>query len=777
MGKSESKREDALDTAPICEGSAASADAEMDGASNSSANELDAMPVGDRPSGGESGIYQASESGAGDGPDFSSLIAEPFLPDTWNETYLYLIPRDPESMLAIWEVGEATRLDLTGRFGDDFFASNDLVLRVYQVTGVDFDGVNSNHIFEVSDELHWKNSYWVKVYAGEDYIAEIGYRAAGTTFFEVVARSNPIHIPRAVNTDGEVYAEWSQIEVDANEVEVPTDPEGWRFNQYHYWKKRTHAAPEEKGFWSLVLHQHLPFVRHAEYDVALEEQWFFEAVVSVYTQFLNVLWNLEKDKVDFRITVSLTPPLLSMMQDPLLQKRAARHIEECIALATRERDHAAGKPWYDTAEDTLRRFWIAKEVFEAYEGDLTRGYRDFQDLGKLEVITCPATHMLIPLYQHQPGAIRAQLATACKQYERVFGRAPRGIWLPENAYTPGIDAYLAEFDIKWTLISAVSMEQGDTKSFYNTARPVITPNGVACFGIDEDTRNQVWSREAGYPGHPDYKEWYRDLGYDADWDYLSDYWTVADCRRNTGIKYYRITKQGADLGEKDYYNPAWARETVHAQAGQFVFSRGAQANHLAGEYHTRPCVVSAYDAELFGHWWEEGPMWLESVFRKLCFDQDVVRPCTPSEYLAEESTQQRMMPGAGSWGKKSYFGTWVDGREYQPNCWVWRHYYRICDRMVVQAAAHRETTDAVLERALNQAVREVFLACASDWGFLIETGQAVRYSELQIIRHLDRARELLRQIEAGEVDKDYLTLLEAADTAFPAPDLDFRTFA
>lgn len=720
------------------------------------------------------GADAAGLSPSPEGMDYGLLREMPFLDDCLNDTYLYLVPRDPESMLAIWEVGESTRLELTERFGHDFFERNRLILRVYQVTGLAFDGLNANHIFEVDDELHWKNNYWVAVYAGEDYVAEIGYRAQGTTFFECIARSNTVHIPKGARTGAEIHNEWAEVRVDPNHVEVPVRPEDWRFNQYQYWREGTHQAPAEKGCWALVLHQHLPFVRHPEYKVSLEEQWFFEAVTTVYTQLLNMFWRLEREKVDFRLTVSLTPPLISMMQDPLLKTRAARHIDECIALATRERDNSYGKPWHDTTEAILHRFWVAKEVFDAYEGDLTRGYRDFQDMGKLEVITCPATHMVLPLFQHFPEAARGQIQVACRQYERTFGRPPRGIWLPENAYSPGVDRVLAEHGIKWFLCSASGMQSGDTRSYYGTNAPVITNDGVACFAIDEDTRQQVWSREAGYPGHMHYKEWYRDLGYEADWEYLPEYFKTANVRRNTGLKYYRITSKDADLGAKDYYNVAWAEAVVHEQAGQFVYFRGAQANHIHDEFGIKPCVVSAYDAELFGHWWEEGPLWIESVFRKLLYDQAEVRPVTPSEYLGSQPRHQRLTPGASSWGKKNYFGTWVDGREYQPNAWVFRHYYRLCGQLTELAERHRDCQDPLCIRALNQAVRELFLAVSSDWGFLIETGQAVRYSEQRIVTHTVRARELVRQIEAGAIDQVYLNTLESADTIFPGEDMDYR---
>ncbi|MDR1518672.1 MAG: DUF1957 domain-containing protein, partial [Planctomycetota bacterium] len=469
--------------------------------------------------------------------------------------------------------------------------------------------------------------------------------------------------------------------------------------------------------------------------------------------------------------------LLSMMQTPLLKRRVARHIDECIALATRERDNSRGKPWYNAIEQTLHRFWIAKTVFDAYDGDLTRGYRDFQDMGKIEVITCAATHMVLPLFKHLPELVRGEILTGVRQYERVFGRPPRGFWLPENAFTPGVDKCLAEAGVKWTLVNSNGITEGDTRSFFGTDAPVISPAGVAFFGIDEETRASVWSRDGGYPGHPNYKEWYRDLGYEADWDYLPDYFHTANVRRNTGIKYYRITKKGGNLGEKDYYNPMWAEGTVNEQAGQFAYYRGAKANHVLGATGRKSMVVSAYDAELFGHWWEEGPMWIESVLRKLLFDQQEVRPVTPSEYLGEHKSHQAMMPGASSWGKKDYFQTWVDGRSYQPNCWVYRHMYRLGQRLTDMATRHKNTEHPLLIRALNQAVRELFLAISSDWGFLIETGQAVRYSELRITVHAARANELMRQIDNDRIDLTYLCTLEMADCIFAFNDMDFKVMA
>ena len=728
------------------------------------------------PEGAEAGTVDPRVAALTD-PRFRPLLDLPYLDNYYNETYLYLVPSDPKSLFVLWEVSEGTRGELAHRFGADFLEKNHLVLRVYDVTGIRFDGFNANSSFEVDDYLNDKVQYWVAVEGARDYIAELGYRSAGTTYFEMVARSNSVRTPRGAVQSDETYAERGSVHVEPNDVEVPVGSDQWRFNQYLYWKQRRRDIPDEKGYWALVLHQHLPFVRHPEYSVSLEEQWFFEAVTSVYTQLLDMFWRLERDKIDFRVTLSLTPPLLSMMQDPLLKVRTARHIDECIKLAEREVKNAGGKPWQAAAQQTLDRFWTARRVFDAYQGDLTKGYRAFQDLGKIEVITCPATHMILPLFKHFPETVRAQIQIACRQYRRVFGRSPRGIWLAENAWTPGLDEFLAAEGIRWFVLNDLGVLEGDTRPFYGTAGPVVTPAGVAAFGIDTDTRAKIWSREGGYPGHPDYKEWYRDLGYDADWEYLPEYWQTADVRRNTAIKYYRITDKNVDSSQKAYYDPGKAYERVHEHAGQFVFERGAQANYFLGQHGGhRPCVVSAYDAELYGHWWEEGPAFLESVFRKLAYDQTEVRPVTPGEYLADQPTHQRMVPGAGSWGKGNYFQTWVEDRAHQPNTWVYRHIFRLCGRMADAATRHKETTDPLLKRALDQAARSLFLAGASDWGFLISTGQAIRYSEVQILTHIDRTKELLRQIEAGEIREEYLALLESVDTIFAYADMDFRVF-
>ena len=514
-----------------------------------------------------------------------------------------------------------------------------------------------------------------------EHEAELGYRAKGTKFFESIAVSNRFRTLPEVETKHDAQNEFREVQVPGFGRELPlgVGKDDWRFNSYEYWKQRKSDKPEENGYWSLVLHMHLPFVRHIEFPVSLEEQWLFEAITSCYAPLLKMFWNLEHDKIDFRITVSISPPLVSMLSDPELQERYREFLRESIALAEKELEHNKGKTFQHTIETILNRLHSAKEVFESYGGNILHGFRDFQNLEKVEVMTCAGTHPILPYYTQMPEIARGHIQLACRQYESIFGRWPRGMWLPENAFVPGLDHFLAKEGIKWTIVNSTGITRGSTRPWYSTYRPVITHNNLAVFGIDEDTRAQVWSREAGYPGDARYKEWYRDIGYDAGWEYLPEYFKTGNVRRNTGLKYYRITGKNVPLHEKQPYSPEWANQAVADQASRPVrhCHRGAQAHFQRNKHQIKPIALSAYDGELFGHWWEEGPAWIEMVFRKMCCDQSSVRPCTPSEFLAEQPRHQLQMPAPSTWGKKATFETWLDGRAYRPNAWIYRHLFRI----------------------------------------------------------------------------------------------------
>src|SRR5262249_9571536 len=205
------------------------------------------------------------------------------------------------------------------------------------------------------------------------------------------------------------------------------------------------------GYLSLVLRAHLPYVRHPETGDFLEEDWLYEAITETYVPLLEVFQGLERDGVDWRLTMSVTPTLAAMLSDPLLQYRYVRHIDNLIALAGKEIERTRWQPEFNhLALMYHHRFLRAREMFvNQYGNNLLNGFRRFYDAGKLEIITCAATHGFLPLMNVNRNALRAQIEIGAREFARHFGKRPQGMWLPECGFAPGADELLRDSGIRY----------------------------------------------------------------------------------------------------------------------------------------------------------------------------------------------------------------------------------------------------------------------------------------------------------------------------------------
>lgn len=521
-----------------------------------------------------------------------------------------------------------------------------------------------------------------------------------------------------------------------------------------------------KGYLCLMLHAHLPFVRHPEEEYFLEENWLFEAITETYVPLLQVFERLVNDDVHFRITMSLTPSLISMLQDPLLQARYIQHIDKLIELSQKELARTEYEPHYHgLALMYHQRFVEAKEFFvDTCKKDLVSAFKKFQDIGCLEIITSCATHAFLPNLNVNSSSVRAQIQVGVDHYKKAFGRAPRGFWLPECGYYPGVDEFLKEAGLKYFFVDSHGIMHADPAPRYSVYAPLYCPSGVAAFGRDWESSKQVWSSQEGYPGDFDYREYYRDIGFECEYDYIKPYIHPQGIRVNTGIKYWRIT---GNTEYKEAYRPDWAKEKAASHAGNFLFNREKQINHLSHHFDRKPIIIAPYDAELFGHWWFEGPMWIEFLARKMCYDQDTVEMITPSEYLKEHPKNQMSMPSPSSWGYKGYSEFWLEGS----NDWVYRHVHMAGQRMrelmdKFSSDSLKQKNMKLIKRALNQAARELLLAEASDWPFIMKTGTMVPYAEKRIKTHISRFTRLYNDIRNQTIDEDWLSEIEWRDNIY-----------
>jgi 1,4-alpha-glucan branching enzyme len=522
-----------------------------------------------------------------------------------------------------------------------------------------------------------------------------------------------------------------------------------------------------QGYFALVLHAHLPFVRHPEHDQFLEENWLFEAITESYLPLLQVVQGWSRDGMAAPVTLTLTPTLCAMLLDPLLQERYARYLDGLIELAEQEVHRTHWQPaLLPLAERYFSHFQQLRRQYAECQRNLVGAFGQLQDQGKLEIITSAATHALLPLLQH-PQSLRAQILVARDEYRRCFGRDPRGIWLPECAYAPPIEPVLQEVNIRWFITEAHGVLHAQPLPRYGLFAPIFTPNGLAVFGRDIASARQVWSQHEGYPGDTCYRDFYRDIGFDLDFDYLQPYLPAPPHRSFTGIKYHAITGGNS---QKRVYSPEAARLQADAHAAHFLGERVRQFRAAAEAMDQPPVVVAPFDAELFGHWWYEGPQFLDLFVRKAFYDQDVFQFTTPDSYLHQRPTHQVARPGASSWGEEGYWRVWLN----EKNEWIYPHLQAAQERMT--GLARRFPNAAGLTgRALRQAAREILLAQASDWPFILRTGTSPAYATRRVKDHLLRFHALHEQLTSRLLDEPWLRGIEELDNLFP--ELDYGYFA
>jgi len=198
-----------------------------------------------------------------------------------------------------------------------------------------------------------------------------------------------------------------------------------------------------------------------------------------------------------------------------------------------------------------------------------------------------------------------------------------------------------------------------------------------------------------------------------------------------------------------------------------MFNREKQVEYLCSYMDRKPIIVAPYDTELFGHWWFEGPMWIDFLMRKIAYDQKTIKTITPSEYLSEYPKNQVCVPCGSSWGWKGYHEFWLEGG----NDWIYRHLH-YAGRKIFELVnkyykeVKKASKKSLLFRALNQLAKELLLAQSSDWAFIMKTGTVVSYAHKRIKTHINRFLRLYSDIINNTINKEWLKEVESRDNIF-----------
>ncbi len=517
-----------------------------------------------------------------------------------------------------------------------------------------------------------------------------------------------------------------------------------------------------KGYLSFVFHAHLPFVKHPEYTRVMEENWLFEAQIETYLPLIDVFLRLREEGVKFRLTFSVSPPLAFMLMDELLQQRFYEYILRLKELIEKEKHRTKNTVFEEVVrfyDDRIKRM---ESIYLNYNKNILNALLDLEHSGHLLLITTPATHAFLPAYQVYPEAVSAQIRGGVYSFLEWNGSKPAGMWLSECGYYPGLDTVLSDNDVNFIIVDTHAIRMADTLPVYDIYAPIITPGGVAAFGRDPDASRQVWSAQEGYPGDYYYREFYRDVGFDLPIDYIRPYIDPSGVRIHTGLKYYRIT------GKTDYkevYNRTAALDKAAIHADHFLSARIEKAIELLKKMDRPPLFLAPYDAELFGHWWFEGPDWLYYLFKKIHYNQDIIETITPLDYLERHPVNQEAQISLSSWGDRGYGDVWINGK----TDWIYPLIYEGCD-IVSEMVKNTDRYNENEYRILKQAIRELFLAQSSDWAFIISTDTTVEYAHRRVKEHIYFLHQLYNMWKTKNYDMELVEELEFRHAIFPNMD-------
>jgi 1,4-alpha-glucan branching enzyme len=543
---------------------------------------------------------------------------------------------------------------------------------------------------------------------------------------------------------------------------------------------------ESYGAFALVLHSHLPYVLSHD---RLEEEWLMEAVAESYLPLLQVFIQLSRRGISPKVTIGFTPVLLAQLTERRFPATFLTYLGQRVQAAQDDRTlfRHRNEPHLARLAGLWEEFYRRTASFVVHDlsRDVVGAFRRLHEQGHVEMLASAATHAYLPLLGLDTS-VRAQVEIGTAVYQRHFHSPPRGFWLPECAYRPAgdwtppigridglhpgkrqaIDEMLAAAGINYFFIDERQLRRSppdyDRHSpchvYWVDGKSTENPRSVAVFARDFITTARVWQHDGGYPGDPAYLEFHKKRG-------------------DGGLRYWRITDRRADLAYKQPYIPEWAFAQTQAHATHFAQVLRARLRHHWQQTGEQGIVVAAFDTELFGHWWFEGPQWASEFIRQLTANGEVSLT-TCGEYLQHHRPQHTVQLAESSWGDGGDHRVWWQTGTRD----VWRDLYQAEYSMQrLEESLHGKKLDRQLTRIVRQAGRELLLLQSSDWPFMISTRNTPDHARRRVAFHYANFQQCCSMAERyrtgatiTEEDWNQLAAMEQQDALFGK--LDLRAF-
>lgn len=495
------------------------------------------------------------------------------------------------------------------------------------------------------------------------------------------------------------------------------------------------ASGDEKnsvpGLFTLVLHTHLPWLaHHGRWPVG--EEWLYQSWSAAYLPLIRVLRTLAAENRRHLITLGITPVVAAQLDDPYCLQGMNHWLANWQLRALEASTTRSSEPGAPPASQpqALRQFGVreydeAERELGEFDALWRHGasplFRELLDNQTIELLGGPLAHPFQPLLNPRlrEFALREGLADAHAR----FAHRPSGIWAPECAYAPGMEIGYDDAGVTHFMVDGPSL-RGDT----SLGRPV-GGSDVVAFGRDLQVSYRVWSPKSGYPGHSAYRDFHT---YD----------------HATGLKPARVTGRNVPSDAKAPYDPARADAAVDVHVADFVDTvrrrLTAESERIGRPAH----VVAAFDTELFGHWWYEGPVWLERVLRAL--PAAGVRVGTLSDAIAEGYVGTAVDLPPSSWGSGKDWQVW-SGDQVADLVQLNSEVVDVALSTVDKALAHGAALGSPTPRdfVADQILRETLLTVSSDWPFMVSKDSAADYARYRAHLHAHATREISDALASG----------------------------
>lgn len=467
----------------------------------------------------------------------------------------------------------------------------------------------------------------------------------------------------------------------------------------------------------------------------MQELWLFQALTESYIPLIQCFNELVLNNTFFNITFSVSPTLIYMLNDDYYKDKYSNYISTLIHILEKKSSEASERGRKEALLYLLSKTKDIHSYYSGINGDILKELQKLHLTGRINLITCAATHAVLPMFRSMDDLVHDQIETAQAAFENCFGFVPEGFWLPEMGYYSGLDKILEQYNINYTFLETHSAYLGHKKPSYGSYYPSVTDNGLIIFPRDLSLSNEVWSADSGYPGDYNYREFHFDFTYSLTNGELTEFGIE---QLPFGLKIYRITGKNTP---KDYYQSKIAEKITGTHAQDFFNKITERSSAVRSLINKTPVFTLPFDTELFGHWWYEGPQFLKKIIIKIS-SSDIMELVHPARFINDNL--DLITPAESSWGNGGFFKQWTS-----PECsWIYTELAKLNIRL---KNLKYPGTDAHI-----QAFKEILLASSSDWTFFMANNTSADYGEERLKDHIASAEKIISDIENSNSDPDFI---------------------